>query len=85
MKILTSIKEAWKYNEDIIVPIMWAIIITAIVVAISIGSVYFLKENECDSKASILNTESSYGLFQGCFIKYKEEWIDYDRYITIKE
>ena len=41
MKILTSIKEALEYNEDIIVPIMWAIIIMAIVVAISIGSVYF--------------------------------------------
>ena len=36
MKILSSIKEAWKYNKDIIVPIMWAIIVMAIVVAISI-------------------------------------------------
>jgi len=81
MHILKPIEE---YNE-LVLAIIITIILTIVATVLAVGSVYFSEKEKCNSKAFILNTESSFGLFQGCFIKYKDEWVDYERYITIYE
>lgn len=83
MNILKPFMYLWENYKELVLAIIITIVLTIMVTAVVTSSVYLFKKEECNSKAIILNTESSFGLFQGCFIKYKEKWIDYDRYITI--
>ena len=85
MEIINSIKESIDYNKDLIAFIAGIIALIVIITALTVSVTYFCEKKTCESKAFMLNTESSFGLFKGCFIKDDGKWIDYNRYITIKD
>ena len=48
--------------------------------ALAIGfALYWGGEYTCRVKAEAQSMEYKYGLVMGCMVKYKGEWVDYDR------
>lgn len=52
------------------------------VFALATGIWYPVARCECSSKAEKLGLEYSFGLFQGCFVKKNDRWVDYNRYFV---
>lgn len=45
--------------------------------------VNLMASHACESKAHKLGLEYDYGMFQGCFVKQGNQWIDYNNYRVI--
>lgn len=53
-----------------------------LVMLLAVGMWYPVAKLECSSKAEKLGVEYSFGLFQGCFVKKNDRWIDYERFFV---
>ena len=57
-------------------------VLIVLLLLLATGIWYPVAKCECSSKAEKLGVEYSFGLFQGCFVKKNDRWVDYDRYFV---
>ena len=60
-----------------------AVLVCILVGGLLLGPVYLLSSKSCASKAARLGLEYDYGVFQGCFVRDGDHWVDYNRYRVI--
>lgn len=45
---------------------------------------YFVMDNTCINRATMMGFPHSYGMMQGCMIKTKSGWVDIDHYRVLQ-
>ena len=64
--------------EDFIVSIIATIILGAAVLALGFA-IYWAGDYTCRVKAEAQSMQYKFGPVMGCLVKYKGQWVDYDR------
>lgn len=59
------------------------VLVFILVGALIFGPLYWASSKSCAAKAERLGLEYDFGLFQGCFVRDGDHWLDYNRYRVI--
>lgn len=82
IELITRFK--WWLSDSFIGVVAQAVALTAVILGIMIGGFYMVSRYECSSKGELMGLQTDFGLYTGCMINIKGQWLPWTSVVPVE-